>query len=153
MENLTNERKQKLTRINIVRKQISEALKSGFLTDDDIIALARKDSNYGIRNVTECNNFKVKMLKNIFNCPFLLCDQEYLSDVIKALLPYFLNARYKTEKDTLECYLEQYFIDENEYEKELDDLEFYFYKSSNDGLSIYETGHVVCNTKNILVKK
>ena len=152
MENLTKNRQENLNRLSKVRKQVSDALQSGLLTDADIINIVGKDANYGIRNISAHQNLKGMMLKNIFNCPFLLCDQEYLSAQIKELLPHLLKARYNTEKDTLNCYLEQCFIDESEYKQELEDLEFYFYKSSNDGINIIETGHVA-NQENVLVKK
>jgi len=135
------ERQNNLIRINEKRKELAFDLQSGLITDQDIINLLKRDINYGIRAVTISQNPKKVMLKNIFNCPFLLCDQDMLSIEIKQLLPYFLSSRYETEKETLRVYLEQAFIDENEYYEELENLKFFYYESSNDGKCILETGH------------
>lgn len=143
------ERQKKLIKINEKRNEISLALQSGLITEQDIINLLRKDINYGLRTVNALQNSKIAMLKNIFNCPFLLCDQEMLSVEIKRLLPYFLSSRYETEKETLHVYLEQTFIDENEYNEELDNLKFFYYESSNDGKCILETGNVFLGNEKI----
>jgi len=137
------ERQKNLIRINNKRSEINLALQNGLITEDDIISLLKKDINYGVRNLQSYQSPKNKMLKNIFNCPFLLCDQEILSDELKLLLPHLLSARYNTEKDALKVYLEQCFIDENEYNEELDNLNFFYYESSNDGRSILESGHAI----------
>lgn len=135
------ERQINLTRINNKRNELSLALQTGLITEEDIINLLKKDINYGIRNFRTYQGTKNQMLKNIFNCPFLLCDQDMLSNEIKMILPHLLSSRYNTEKDVLKVYLEQAFIDENEYEEELDNLKFFYYESSNDGKCILETGH------------
>ena len=137
------EREKKLIRINEKRKELALGLQTGLITEEDIISLLTKDINYGVRTVNVARNPKKSMLKNIFNCPFLLCDQDGLSIEIKQLLPYFLSARYQNEKDVLKIYLEQTFLDENEYNKELENLKFFYYESSNDGKNILETGHAI----------
>ena len=81
------ERQKNLIRINNKRSEINLALQNGLITEDDIISLLKKDINYGVRNLQSYQSPKNKMLKNIFNCPFLLCDQEILSDELKLLLP------------------------------------------------------------------
>lgn len=148
MNYLINERQQKLLKIEKKRNELANYLESGLITEKDIIDLIKKDVNYGIITYNVGRNPKKSMLKNIFNCPFLLCDQDCLSDEMKALLPYLLSARYEIEKNNLNFYLEQNFIDENDYNKELDDLKFFYYESSEDGKSILETGNVVFKDNN-----
>lgn len=143
MEKLTKELQQKLFNVESKKIELSRYLESGLINEEDIINLMKKDTNYGLRIFKGSNNPKKAMLKNIFNCPFLLCDQKQLSDNVKMLLPYLLNTRYSVEKDNLKIYLEQGFIDEREYIEELEKLTFFYYETSNDGKSILETGHVV----------
>ena len=135
------ERQRNLIRINEKRRELALDLQNGLITEQDIINLLKKDVNYGIRMVSSQKNAKSAMLKNIFNCPFLLCDQDMLSIEFKQLLPYFLISRYETEKETLRVYLEQTFISEDEYNEELENLKFFYYESSNDGKCILETGN------------
>lgn len=143
------ERNKKLIRINDKRNELALDLQNGLITEQDIINLLRKGINYGVRTVNVSGDPKKAMLKNIFNCPFLLCDQDILSIEFKQLLPHFLSSRYETEKETLRIYLEQAFIDENEYHEELDNLKFFYYESSNDGKCILETGHAFFENEKI----
>lgn len=141
MKQLTREMQRRLYNIEKVKTELSKYLEASIITEKDIFCLLKKDMNFGVRYLDSSNNPKEKMLKNIFNCPFLLCDQKLISNDIKELLPYFLRARYETEKETLRVYFEQSFIDENEYKEELENLKFFYYESSNDGRCILETGH------------
>lgn len=143
------ERQKNLIKINQKRKELALNLETGLITEGDIIDLLKKDINYGVRIYNVSGDPKKAMLKNIFNCPFLLCDQDKLSVEIKQLLPYFLSSRYETEKDVLRIYYEQAFIDENEYNEELENLKFFYYESSNDGKSILENGQVVFEKKQV----
>lgn len=143
------ERQKNLIKINQKRKELALNLETGLITEGDIIDLLKKDINYGVRIYNVSGDPKKAMLKNIFNCPFLLCDQDKLSVEIKQLLPYFLSSRYETEKDALRIYYEQAFIDENEYNEELENLKFFYYESSNDGKSILENGQVVFEKKQV----
>lgn len=151
MKNLL-ERQRNLIRINNKRSELGLALQNGLITEEDIINLLNKDINYGVRNLQSYQTSKNKMLKNILNCPFLLCDQDMLSNEIKILLPHLLSARYNTEKDALKVYLEQCLIDENEYNEELENLNFFYYESSNDGKSILETGHAIFEKHQVIAR-
>ena len=143
------ERQINLTRINKKRNELELALQTGLILEEDIIDLIKKDTNYGVKVHNISGNPKEAMLKNIFNCPFLLCDQDMLSPEFKKLLPCFLSARYEAEKDILRLYFEQTFLDEDEYKEELENLKFFYYESSNDGKSILETGHVIFEKKHL----
>ena len=150
MSRLTNSKKIKLLKIEKARLILSQHLKDNFITEKDIIHLIDKDINYGIRKSKERLSYKESVLKDIFNCPFLLCDQEYLSINIKKLLPVYLDVRYNTEKEMIEYYHNQCFISDEEYKEQLDELEFCYYKSSNDGKNILKTGCAVGISYNIM---
>jgi hypothetical protein len=141
MKKLTKEMQTKIYNIEKTKIELGRYLESSLITEKDIFNLLKKDSNYGVRNLQMLNDPKKKMLKNIFNCPFLLCDQSALSVDVKELLPYLLSSRYNTELDNLKVYLEQGFIDENEYDDLKDELRFFYYEYSKDGRCILETGH------------
>jgi hypothetical protein len=147
MKNLTREVQQKLFNVEKKRIELSRMMELGMITDEDILNLIKLDVNYGLRiNRTEDNPKKL-MLKNIFNCPFLLCDQKNLSNNIKMVLPYLLNARYNVEKNNLKIYLEQNLIDDVEYENTMDELNFFYYESTHDGKSILENNYVFFEKK------
>ena len=150
MGRLTNAKKIKLLKIEKARIKLAVELKNGLITEEDIILLARKNNSYVFKDGNKKTSYKKIVLKDIFNCPFLLCDQPYLSINIKKILPYFLDARYKTEQDELKYQFDECYISKEEYEKELDELEFVYYKSSNDGKSILKTGHVIDVKSNII---
>lgn len=140
MANLTKSKKLKLLKIERERLYISNLLENNILTDEDILYLIKKDASYGL---VETKNKSKLYLKDIFNCPFLLCDQDYLSLNMKKLLPYLLDARYKAEQEELNYQYKEGFLSKEELDKQLDELLFVYYKSSQDGKNILKTGHVV----------
>ena len=148
MGRLTNSKKIKLLKLEKARLQLSADLKNGLITEEDLIKLGTKDVNYGFKygNI----NYKLSVLKSILNCPSVLCDQDSLSIEFKKILPLFLDARYKIEQDELKYQYSEGYIFKEEYEKELDELEFVYYKSSEDGKSILKTGHVLDVKDNII---
>lgn len=148
MGRLTNSKKIKLLKLEKARLQLSADLKNGLITEEDLIKLGTKDVNYGFKygNI----NYKLSVLKSILNCPSVLCDQDSLSIEFKKILPLFLDARYKIEQDELKYQYSEGYISKEEYEKELDELEFVYYKSSEDGKSILKTGHVLDVKDNII---
>lgn len=148
MARLTNSKKIKLLKLEKARLQLSVDLKNGLIKEEDIIKLGTKDANYGFKygNI----NYKLSVLKSIFNCPSVLCDQDSLSIEFKKILPLFLDVRYKIEQDELKYQYEEGYISKEEYDIQLDELEFVYYKSSNDGKSILKTGHVVDVKDNII---
>ena len=149
MGRLSNVKKIKLLKIEKDRLILFDYIKNNYITEADILGLINKDVNYGITNINPKKK-KETMLKRIFNSPFLLCDQPYLSINIKKLLPYFLDARYQVEKEILKYHLDNNFMNEDEYKIALDELEFVYYKSSEDGKNILKTGHVVDVKSNII---
>lgn len=136
MGRLTNSKRLKLLKITKAKLIISELLLNGLIKEEDIIKLFSQNLDYGFRKNKERLSYKEKILKEIFNSPFVLLDQQNLSARVKYLLPYFLEARYDMEKNTIDYYLEKAYMSEEEYTKEIDELEFCYYRSSNDGKKI-----------------
>ena len=152
MKNLTIEMQKRVYNVEKTKIQLNRYLASGLITEEDIIGLLKKDINFGVRNLNTSKDPKKMMLKNIFNCPFLLCDQPAISNELKELLPYLLGARYNTELDNLKVYLEQGFIDEKEYIEAEEELKFFYYEYSFDGRSILETGHAFFENQKLNVR-
>lgn len=143
MKKFTKEVQKKFYNIELKRLELSRYLECGFISEEEIVNLTKQDANYGVRTSDIAKNPKKAMLKNIFNCPFLLCDQKYLSDDMKMLLPHLLKNRFSIELDNLKVYLEQGFIDENEYQDMIEELMFFYYESTTDGKSILENGNAI----------
>ena len=151
MGRLINSKKIKLFEIEKARLMLAIDIKNGLITEDDIILLGHKNIEYIFKYTNKPSNYKKSVLRNILSCPFLLCDQDSLSLNIKKILPLFLDSRYKIEQEELKYQYEKGYISKEEYQKELDELEFVYYKSSNDGKSILKIGHV-CNVKDNIIK-
>ena len=151
MSRLTNKQKKKLLKIEKARLDLSICLEKGLITEKDIISLGRKDVEYIFKYSDRTSNYNKSVLRNILSCPFLLCDQDNLSLNVKQILPFFLGSRYKIEQEELKLQYEEGFISKEEYEKELEELLFIYYKSSNDGINILKTGHV-CDVKDNKIK-
>ena len=129
----------KLLEIEKQRILIGYSLYSNEITDDDIMGLINVDKNYGL---SKSNSYKEKLLKTIYNSPFLLCDQPNLGINAKKILPAFLFIIYNAQIEELKYYYEQGQYSKKEFEEEKDLIEFMYYKSSNDGRQILKTGHV-----------
>ena len=100
--NLTEIKKENLKRIKYARKILNLELENGLITEDDVLSLLNKRNDYGFRNKGKTQSYKQSVLRDIFNSPFILCDQENLSLNIKQLLPLFLNCRYQMEIEELD---------------------------------------------------
>lgn len=136
MERLSNSKKIKLLRIEKARFELGRELETGFINDSDIMYMLSRDVNFGTHKKREF--FRRKILKDIINCPFILCDQENLSPNIKAILPSILISRFNIEKDELDYQFENCYIDEETYNKELDELEYFYFKSTEEGKEIFK---------------
>ena len=101
MSGLTNSKKIKLLRIEKARLELAVNLKNKLITEEDILSLGHKNINYGINKSKIKLGYKQAVLRSIFNCPFVLCDQDNLNLCIKKILPIFLKSRYKVEEEEL----------------------------------------------------
>ena len=95
-----------------------------------------KDVNFATHKKREFLRYKI--LKDIINCPYLLCDQENLSSEIKRILPSILISRFNIEKDELDYQFENFYIDEETYNKEIDELQYFYFKSTEEGKEIFK---------------
>lgn len=139
---LTETKRKMLEEIQKARNLLKIDIINGVITEDDIMGLLRVKGNYGFKYKDRIHAYKSSVLRNIFNCPFILCDQEDLSFVIKKTLPFLLNARYEMEIEELNSQLELNYISEDEYIEKKKILKFCYYESSIDGKSVLKTGHV-----------
>lgn len=140
MGRLTKEKIVQLEKINRERNYISQCLEKGIITDRNLFRLIIKSPNRIFRNKTTPYTNKQKLLFSIYYSPFLLCDQKYLSDNMKRMLPVFLEYRYNQELEELQYRFEDAQISQEEYDKEVDLINFSYYKSSEDGKKIEKTG-------------
>ena len=136
MGRISNSKKIKILRIEKARLELGRELQTGFINDSDIDYILNKHVNFGTHKKRD--NFRHKILRDIMNCPFLLCDQEYLSPKIKFMLPYILISRFNIEKDELDYQFENFYIDEETYNKEIDELEYFYFKSTEEGKEIFK---------------
>ena len=139
---LTDKKKNNLIRIEAARQALNIYLENGFITEEDILRLLKKKSDYGFRYKDKVQTYKKSILRDIFNSPFILCDQDNLSLNIKQLLPLILKSRYDREIDELKYMLENGYINKEEYIEEEKLLKYNYYGSSKDGKSILKNGHV-----------
>lgn len=151
--NLTETKKIKLLEIEKARILLNIELENGVITEKDLINLLSEKADYGFIKSNEFNSYKRRVLKDIFNSPFILCDQKNLSIRVKKLLPIFLNCRYSMEKDYLNYMYNECYISKEEYELEKKLIKFYYFQSSEDGKSILKTGHVNNVLNNIIRTK
>ena len=140
--NLTEKKTLKLEQIKQARNMLSIELNNEFITEDDILHLLSVKNDYGFKYKDKAQTYKLSILWNIFNSPFLLCDQDNLSLNVKQIIPLILNFRYNMEINELNNMLECGHITKEEYIEEEKLIKFCYYGSSKDGKNILKTGHV-----------
>lgn len=146
---LSKEKTNKLARIEIARLNIGKYLEAEFITTEDIFSLINVGSNYGVL-LNKKSDCKTTILRYIYNCPFLLCDQESSSIEIKQILPLFLQYRYNMEIKELDNLYEQGDMDQEEYYKQKAMINFCYYNSSKEGKEILKLGHIQNIADNII---
>lgn len=146
MEELTREQQLLLLKIEKARTILAGELERGYITSRDIIKTFSKDDNYRLSNNHE---YKINVLKNIVNSPFVLCDQANLDMDLKKLLPSILKVRYDYEIEELYSLYDNGDITEDELLKAKKMLKFCYYESSIDGRQIFKNGKV----KNVVNNK
>lgn len=142
MGKLTNDKKINLLKIKRERLFLGIDLENGLIKENDILSLLKVDSEYGYIKRQGRLYYKESVLKQIYNCPFLLCDQELLSKKVKSIIPIFLNTRYDMELDELDILVETGQISYDEYLNLKEMLKFCYYESSNEGKEILKKGHI-----------
>ena len=132
-----NDKKKIITQIDTARFILSSKLQNESINDNDILSLFEESSDYGVTKIKNISN-KEKLKKEIFNYPFLLCDQDCLSDSVKKSLQLFLKRRYNMELNELEYLLESGQISQDEYLDSKEMLKFCYYETSWDGKRMVE---------------
>lgn len=146
---ITEKKKVLLEQIQEARNKFKIDFNNGVITEEEIIRLLYVKGDYGFKYKDRLHSYKSNVLRNIFNSPFVLCDQDDLSISMKKFLPFLINARYDMEIEELDNQLELCYISNDEYLERKKLLKFCYYESSEDGKSILKTGHV----KNVLDNK
>ena len=136
-----------LLKVQSVRLKLGQNIFDGNITVDDIVWLYQKNNNFGLEEVS---TEKEKLLQEIFNCPFLLCDQDFLDPSIKEKLPEILRSRYSAEIQELKYFYNNGDITKEEYQEQRDLIKYSYYYTSEEGQYILRRGH---NIKNAVEKK
>lgn len=139
-----------LLRIERARIELNADLYNGLVTEADIYELFNCGLEFGL---SKSNDIKIKRLKEIFNCPFLLCDQDILSFNMKKLLPMILKSRYTTEVEELYKLYEDGLMSPEELLNRKELIKFAFYNTSKEGKYILKNGHVKQVKDNVLRAK
>ena len=147
MKELTKKQELLLLRIEKARIMLSGELERGLISTSDIIKLFSRDDNY---RLSSNQDYKVSVLKNIINSPFLLCDQDCLDIDIKKLLPNILKVRYDSEIEELYNLYDNGDINNDELIEGKKMLKFCYYESSMDGKQIFKNGKVKNVVNNII---
>ena len=146
---LSKEKINKLARIEIARLNIGKYLEDEFITTEDIFSLINVGSNYGVL-LNKRSDCKTTILRHIYNCPFLLCDQDSASIEIKKMLPMFLKSRYKKEVKELDRLYKQGYLNKDDYIKQKAMTNFSYYHSSKEGKEILKYGRIQNITDNVI---
>ena len=141
------DKKALLVKIEEARIMLGFDLENGLITNDDIINSLTQDNNYRLSTIS---GYKSKLLRDIANAPFLLCDQDSLDLNIKKLLPSILHVRFNMEMEELYALYENGDLSADELLTEKKMLKFCYYESSVDGKHILKNGHVKPVVNNII---
>jgi len=139
---LTEKKNELLKQIEEARNLFKIDFNNGVITEEEILGLLKVKGDYGFKYKDRLHSYKSNVLRSIFNSPFVLCDQDDLSFIVKKFLPFFLASRYDMEIEELQKQLKLDYIAKEEYEEKKKLLKFCYYGSSIDGKSILKTGHV-----------
>ena len=139
---LTDKKKENLVRIEQARHTLNLYLQNAFITEEDILHLLKVKNDYGFKYKNKFHSYKSSVLRSIYNSPFILCDQDYLSLNVKQLLPLILKCRFEKEIDELKYMLENDLIGKEEYTEQEKLIKYCYYGSSKDGKNILKNGHV-----------
>ena len=127
-------------KIDKQRYYLDMLLESGKINEKMLVNLMMKDSFFGIPHSGEELTLEEQALREIYNAPYLLCDQEHLSDNVKKLLPIFLESFYKRNREDLKRSYEEGDMTGNEYASVVKKLRYATYESSEDGKCIKQNG-------------
>ena len=142
MKDKFKERKIAALRIDAARLRIGKELEGNLIGTDDLIGLLIQSNDFGLIPVV---SIKEKVLQEIFNAPFLLCDQAVLDVEVKKLLPDILANRYRQEIEELKYYRSLGYMTREEANEQLEFIKFCYYYTSEEGQYILRRGHIKNN--------
>lgn len=134
MANLNKEKHMTLLKIERAKAMLDCDIKNNLINEEEIYELFKNDSNFGVSNPKAKDN-KLTSLIQIYNCPFLLFDQN-LSLELKKELIIFAKKRYEMELNELDRLFSLDYISQEEYIYDKEMIKFCYYKSSKEGKSI-----------------
>lgn len=149
MEDIFKERRLMALKIQSARLRVERELSEGTITTEDLVCLVNQSSDYGIAKVSTT---KEKLLQELFNSPFLLCDQDMLDWDVKQILPNILRSRYSMEMKELKQLCKLGFITKEELKRKGDLVRYCYYYTSEEGQYILRRGHVK-NVKDNVIKE
>lgn len=134
MANLNKEKHMTLLKIERAKAMLDCDIKNNLINEEEIYELFKNDSNFVLSNPKAKDN-KLTSLIQIYNCPFLLFDQN-LSLELKKELIIFAKKRYEMELNELDRLFSLDYISQEEYIYDKEMIKFCYYKSSKEGKSI-----------------
>lgn len=141
------EKEMLLLKIEKARILLGSELETGFIHYNDIIKSFSKSDDYRLSGKYD---YKLSVLKDIINSPFILCDQNCLDINLKKILPSILKVRYETEIEELYALYENGDISSDDLLEGKEYLKFCYYESSEEGKQILKTGKVKCVVNNTI---
>ena len=137
LNSIKNQKLVNLLKIEKYRCAIEQAIKANILTNEDILELLNVDINYGL-DINRCRDNKERMMKTIYNAPFILCDIDLFDKNMKQVIYSLLKYRYEIELKEINYDLEQCYIGEEEYNEKIEMLVYNYFYTSEEGRLFFE---------------
>lgn len=126
-------------KIQAARLRIRVELSNGTFSNEDLMSLLQQHVNFGVdKNLT----YEEKLLQEIYNCPFLLCDQPSLDESIREVLPTLLQNRYNIEVQELKNQRSLGYLTKEQLQEEREMLKYCYFYTSQEGEQILRRGYV-----------
>ena len=137
LNSIKNQKLVNLLKIEQYRYGIENAIKANVLSNEDILGLLNVDINYGL-DINRCRDNKERMMKTIYNAPFILCDIDLFDKNMKQVIYSLLKYRYEIELKEINYDLNKCYISEEEYNEKIEMLIYNYFYSSEEGKSFFE---------------
>ena len=126
-------------RINCYQIELKRFYINNQISDNDIMNIFSLNSTEFLSILkTRKNDVKFSFFSSLYFSPYILCDQEYLSEGLKKLLPIILNTRFNMEMDELNYYYNNGMINKKEYNQTKENLIYSYYETTEDGKKIFK---------------
>lgn len=139
MKTIFNKKRNMGLKIQAARLRIGVELTRGTISNEDLISLLDENINFGLgKSLTR----EEKLLQEIYNCPFLLCDQPCLDLSVKEVLLTLLQKRYNVEVQELKDQRSHGHLTKEQVQEARDMLKYCYFYTSQDGEQILRRGSV-----------